>query len=82
VYHDLLQSNETITKDRYRLELMRLSQALEKKRNTRKDTRKLFSSMTMLDNAHNRLGNAEIGSYPTRRTLLILPRLITTCSNR
>jgi len=32
VYYELLQPNETITEDRYRLQLMRLSRALKKKR--------------------------------------------------
>ena len=48
VYYELLKPGDSITGDRYRLQLIRLSRALKNGRNTSKDMIKLFFFMTTL----------------------------------
>ena len=89
IYYELLKPNETITGERYRTQLMRLSRALCEKQpqyeqrhekvilqhdNTRPDLAKPVKTLTW------KRSNGKF--YPTRRIPQILRRPIITCSGR
>ena len=88
IYYELLEPNETITGERYRTQLMRLSRALCKSgHNTSRGTKKWSYRMktlglTLLNLLKPRWKCSNGKSYPTRRIFQILRRPIITCSVR
>ena len=88
IYYELLKPNETITGERYRTQLMRLSrELLEKGHNTSRGTKKWFYSMTTLGltlpNPLKPTWKRSYGkSYPTCRIRQILRLPIIPCSGR
>ena len=84
VYYELLKPTETITDDRFRTQLMRLSRVLKDKRPQYNERHEWFCSMTIL-NSMLRKWSRHIWkrcngkSYPTRRILQTLLPLTFTC---
>jgi len=79
MYYELLQRNETIIENRYRLQLMHLSRALKEKRPQYEQRHKVilkhYNARPLIAQAV-KIYLEMLKSYPIRRTLLILSRLL------